>query len=149
MDLESIEPGHDFVRAIEDALGRCGAVIALIWLNWLTAAVGDGERRLDRHDDFVRLELESALDRGLAIIPVLVQGAAMPAEGEVPDSLAAVVRYQALELTDRHWHADVAVLLRVLERLRSAGQARAREASAPAPRGRARLAEIVCWPARL
>lgn len=117
MDLESIQPGHDFVRAIEDALARCEAVIALIGVRWLSAADADGERRLERHDDFVRLELEAALERSLTIIPVLVQGARMPTEGEVPDSLSAVVRYQALELTERHWHADVAILLRLLERL--------------------------------
>jgi hypothetical protein len=117
IDVESIEAGHDFVTALDAALAGCRAVIAVIGPRWLTAVDAGGRRRLDSPDDFVRLEIEAALAVGTRLIPVLVQDAKMPAEAQLPESLAALSRHQAYELTDRHWRADVGALLTLLDRV--------------------------------
>src|ERR1043165_3354644 len=74
MDIDYIEPGEDFVQAIETAVGSCEILIALIGPSWLTIENVTG-RRLDNPNDFVRLEIVAALARGIRVIPVLVQGA--------------------------------------------------------------------------
>jgi TIR domain len=78
MDIDSIEPGVDFAQVVEDTMGRCDAVVALIGPHWLTVADSTGRRRLDNPEDFVRLELATALKRGIRVIPALVHGAAIP-----------------------------------------------------------------------
>jgi hypothetical protein len=45
----------------------------------------DGTRRLDDPDDFVRLELEAALARGIRVIPVLVDRAPLPRSDSLPE----------------------------------------------------------------
>jgi hypothetical protein len=77
-DVDSILPGDDFAAEIEAAVGACSVLLVLIGLRWL-AAEGAAGRRLDDPGDWVRLELEVALRRKVRIIPVLVDGAAMPA----------------------------------------------------------------------
>lgn len=71
-DADSIEPVDDFAEVISDAVSSC-AVLAVIGDRWLAAADEDG-RRLDDPGDFVRLEIEAALTRGVRVIPVLVGG---------------------------------------------------------------------------
>ncbi len=115
-DIDSIEPGDDFVQTITDAVGSCDVLLALIGDEWLTIADGHGRRRLDDVNDFVRLEIEAALSRNVRVIPILVQGARMPRVEELPASLAGLVRRQALELSPNRFATDLDRLLRVLER---------------------------------
>jgi hypothetical protein len=75
-----------------------------------------GERRLDDPDDFVRLEIEAALKRDVRVIPILVEGARMPRSEELPQSVAALARRQALELTSSRFSSDMRTLLSVLEK---------------------------------
>ena len=117
MDIDTIEPGVDFADVIDRAVDQCDAFIALIGRGWLDAVDADGRRRLENPDDFVRLELESALERDVVVIPTCVQGAALPSPDRLPASLAPLVRRQAIELRDIGWHDDVGRLLRRLERL--------------------------------
>lgn len=70
IDIESIEPGRDFVEAIEDAVSSCKFLLAAIGRQWLTCANEHG-RRLDDPHDFVRLEIAAALKRDIRVIPVL------------------------------------------------------------------------------
>src|ERR1700747_1122745 len=76
MDVDTIEPGLDFAEEVTRAVAACQVLVAVIGPAWLTAADGRGRRRLDDPDDFVRLEIETALVRGVRVIPVLAQGAA-------------------------------------------------------------------------
>lgn len=72
-------------------------LIAIIGPNWL-GTQDDGPRRLDDPDDWVRLEVEAAISRGIRVIPVLVDGARMPVETELPQSLRGLARRQAVTL---------------------------------------------------
>lgn len=113
MDIDHIQPGADFVRAIEDAVRSCDVVIAVIGPRWLATSEGD-RRRLDDPNDFVRLELSAALNRNVRLIPALVQGASMPTEEQLPDDLKALSRRQALELSNLRWKDDVDHLIGLL-----------------------------------
>jgi TIR domain-containing protein len=133
-DVDSIELGDDFVEAITTAVGSCDVLLALIGDQWLTITDEDGRRRLDDPADFVHLEIEAALTRGVRVIPILVEGARMPRADELPPNLAGLVRRQALELSPSRFKFDTSRLLRVLDKtlaqLRT-GQAVADSTSAP------------------
>ena len=115
-DVDSIQLGDDFVEVITRAVGSCDVLLALIGDEWPTMTDDHGRRRLDNPDDFVRLEIEAALSRRVLVIPVLVDGARMPRADELPPSLAALVRRQALELSPARFDFDTSRLLRVLDR---------------------------------
>jgi hypothetical protein len=115
-DVDSIELGDDFVEKITSAVGACDVLLAVIGQEWLTITDARGRRRLDNPDDFVRLEIEAALTRNVRVIPILVDGASMPDADELPDSLARLVRRQALELSPSRFASDTGRLLKVLDR---------------------------------
>jgi ABC-type amino acid transport substrate-binding protein len=115
-DVDSIELGDDFVEVISRAVGSCDVLLALIGNEWLTITDEHGRRRLDDPDDFVRLEIEAALTRKVRVIPILVDGARMPRADELPDSLARLVRRQALELSPNRFDFDTSRLLKVLDK---------------------------------
>jgi glycerophosphoryl diester phosphodiesterase len=115
-DVDSIELGDDFVETITNAVGSCDILLALIGQEWLDVASADGTRRLDDPDDFVRLEIEAALQRKVLLIPILVEGALMPRGDQLPPSIAPMVRRQALELSPTRFRADTDRLLEVIER---------------------------------
>jgi len=127
-DIEAIEAGADFVDAIGKAIGSCSVLLALIGPRWLDAKNTAGARRLDDPNDFVRLEIATALDRGVRVIPVLVGGATMPAESALPDVLRPLARRQAHELTDKRWEYDAGQLFDAVGKL--PGLSRCRPASA-------------------
>jgi hypothetical protein len=114
-DVDSIEPGDDFEEVITGAVESCAVLLAVIGSRWVGAAGPDG-RRLDDPGDFVRLEIEAALTRGVRVIPVLVDGARMPRPDRLPACLAPLARRQAVELSHARFTADLADLLNVLEK---------------------------------
>jgi hypothetical protein len=115
IDVAGIEPGRDFRRVIDEHVGSCDVLLALIGRNWLHATDKDGRRRLDNPEDFVRLELAAALRRDIAVIPVLVQGAAMPSKDELPPDLQALAWRNAVELRHTRWDVDFAQLATTLQ----------------------------------
>jgi hypothetical protein len=115
MDVEGIEPGLDFVVAIEEAVASCRVLIAVIGDEWTTAADAAGRRRLDDPNDFIRLETGAALQRGIRVVPVLVGGAVMPLVADVPEELKALTRRQAIEINHKQWEASTGELIRTLE----------------------------------
>jgi TIR domain len=116
MDLTAIESGQNFADVIKAAVGSCDVLIAVIGKEWLTCA-GPMGRRLDDPKDFVRLEIHAALERGTPVVPVLVEGAAMPGVDALPDALKALGERNAHELSDRRWSYDVGRLVEATKRL--------------------------------
>jgi len=122
MDVEDIEPGRDFRKVIDQHVSSCGVLLALVGKGWLTATDHEGRRRLDDPNDFVRLETASALKRDIPVIPVLVQGAAMPKADSLPDDLKEFAFRNAVELTHARWESDVQLLIKALGRYVEAGE---------------------------
>lgn len=123
MDVEGIEPGLDFVEAIEEAVGSCRVLIAVIGDEWTTATDAAGRRRLEDPNDFIRLETGSALQRGIRVVPVLVGGAVMPLAADLPDDLKALTRRQAIEINHKQWEASTGELIHTLEGILKASPA--------------------------
>jgi len=123
MDVDNIAPGLDFVQVLNEEVARCDVVIAVIGKNWLGAADEGGGRRLDNPEDFVRIEIESALAQKKRVIPVLVNDAKMPRSTELPESLKAFARCNAVRLTHERFRADTAGLIKSLEQVLSETEA--------------------------
>ena len=107
VDVDAIAPGTDFVATLRKSLEQTAAMLVVIGPRWLSLRAADGTRRLDDPNDFVRLEIETALGRGIPTVPVLVQGAALPRPEELPASLVPLLTRQTVELDHAGFHDDV------------------------------------------
>jgi tetratricopeptide (TPR) repeat protein len=116
MDIDTIQPGDDFLAVIERKVDSCDALLAVIGNQWAKSIDARGRRRIDNPDDYVRLEIATALRRRVRVIPVLVQGAPMPGPDELPPPLQRLARHNALEIDNKRWRVDVARLVQALER---------------------------------
>ena len=114
LDTEEIPFGDDFRRVVAERLAACDVVLAVMGRQWSTIADERG-RRLDRPDDPVRFELERALESGRRIVPVLVDGAVMPASHALPASLQTLCVLNAASLRDASFAADFDALVDELE----------------------------------
>jgi membrane peptidoglycan carboxypeptidase len=113
-DVDTIAPGSDFRDVIAEALDQSDVLLAVIGPRWL-ARSGLGTRRLHRRDDYVRLELAGALERGVQVIPVLVEEAAMPSPQDLPHELRDFAGRNAFVLAGgRRWRTDVQTLVDVV-----------------------------------
>ena len=110
MDVDSVAPGEDFVRKIGDTIAMCDLFLLVIGPGWLNARTADGRRRIDLPGDFVRIELSAALTRGVKIIPVLVDGAQMPRQEDLPEDVAQMVRHNAVFLGHATFRRDMEAL---------------------------------------
>jgi formylglycine-generating enzyme required for sulfatase activity len=106
MDVDTVEPGVDFVRVIEEAVGECDVLIALIGKRWASVDSGTTSRLHDP-EDFVGLEISTALARDIRVVPVLVDGITMPSEKMLPPALKALTRRQAMEISHTRYEYDV------------------------------------------
>jgi hypothetical protein len=120
IDVVTIELGVDFAKEISRALAACEVLVAVIGPAWLTVTDGRGQRRLDDPDDIVRLEIGAALARDVRVIPILVEGAMMPARQDLPDSLADLARRNALPIRHESFRSDTARLVTAIERVLTA-----------------------------
>jgi hypothetical protein len=117
MDVYTLDAGVDFATAIDRAVGSCATLLAIIGPDWMSKEGGQGRTRLQDPDDFVRLEIARALARNVAVIPVLVNGASLPAVDDLPDELRPIARRQAVALRDSRWDADVDHLVQSVAKL--------------------------------
>jgi len=124
-DVSGIGVGVDFTREIERAVSSSLVLIAVIGPEWATASA-DGKRRLDEADDFVRLEIASALKRNIRIIPVLVGGASMPDEEQMPAALHPLRKWNAIQLVEEYYEEGLQRLIDALEPQLGAPRTRAR-----------------------
>jgi hypothetical protein len=117
-DIDSVDPGERFPRLIEQEVGSCDALLALIGPTWLAVTDDEGTRRLDDPDDYVRREIATALDRDdVLVIPVLVGTTSMPAAADLPKPLASLADCQLARLSDEYWDDQVARLTRAVEKV--------------------------------
>ncbi|MEO5843213.1 MAG: toll/interleukin-1 receptor domain-containing protein [Caldimonas sp.] len=115
-DVDSIPLGVDFREHLGSVVGRCNLLLAVIGDQWTGAGPTGATRRIDDAKDFVRLELEAALERGIPVIPVLVRGAALPEESSLPSTLARLSYRHGISVrVDPDFHRDVDRLVAGIE----------------------------------
>jgi hypothetical protein len=113
MDVDSIAPGTPFAQQIEGELGSTGVMLVLIGRDWLGAR---GRRRLEDPADYIRLEISTALDRGIPMIPVLVEGTALPRRETLPEPLRPLIEKQTASLDNVSYEADMSRLVNAVGR---------------------------------
>ena len=113
MDIDRIEPGEDFLKAIEKVVESCDVLIVLIGKGWLSQI-----ERLKGPADVVRLEIAAALNRDIRVIPVLVDDAKLPTEEALPEDLAGLTRRQALPIPDSYFEEGMNRLVETLEKIK-------------------------------
>jgi hypothetical protein len=111
LDIDSIQPGADFEESIATTIPKCDVVIVVIARHWVNAL----RERNPASIDFVKLEIATALESGVRVIPVLFGGAEMPTDKELPEILHSLHRRQAVEVSDRYYHQDVDRLIKAIE----------------------------------
>jgi len=156
MDVAGIRKGLDFRRIIQEHVTSCGVLLVIIGKGWLSATDSAGKRRLDDPNDFVRLETAAALSRDIPVVPVLVHGASMPKEDELPQALRDLAFRNGTELTHARWESDVKLLIDDLKPYLEAHASHARAnvpadapdpSASPAAPDRRRPRHIVRWAA--
>lgn len=123
-DRETLEGGDNWRERLREEIGRCSVFLAIIGREWLQSRDPDsGQRRLDDPGDWVRVEIELALDqartRRLLIAPVLVDDARMPGDNSKLPTLQGLFECQSFRLrtgTGADWDADVKALIAALEK---------------------------------
>jgi len=114
-DVDSIPPGIDFKEHLEKAVGKCKIFLVVIGDRWLEMTDSLQNNRLYDPRDFVRIEIEAALSRNILVIPLLVRGASMPAEEQLPASLRKLVYRNALPVrSDPDFHRDMDRLIEAI-----------------------------------
>jgi len=113
MDVDAIEPGLPFDEVINQAVSRCKVLIVMIGKRWMEQQPGVGPR-INDEKDFVRIEIAAALSRGIRVIPVLLDGASMPTEEELPEPLRLFARRHAIEISNNRFNSDVDILVEIV-----------------------------------
>ena len=113
MDATGIAPGTNFASSLRAALQQCNAMAVIVTPGWSQISDANGPR-LQRTDDWVRLEIETALAMGIRVVPALVASAQMPSADALPLSLQAFAECQAVDLRDASWEEDVRRLVNTL-----------------------------------
>jgi len=115
MDIDSIPLGHDFVDVLKEWVGQCEIFLALVGPGWVSCSDPQtGKLRLDNPNDFVRVEIREALARGIPVVPVLIDGASMPDEKQLPEDLRLLARRHAEFVDFRTFDPDVRRLIKKL-----------------------------------
>jgi hypothetical protein len=116
LDVDSIELGLDFVGVLKEWLAGCVAMLVVIGPRWLSVADSSSRRRIDDPQDIVRLEVETALNRDIRVIPVLVNGARLPKSADLPESLKSLAQRSGCEISHNRFESDILGLFDTLER---------------------------------
>ena len=115
-DVDRIPLGHDFIELIEASVAQCRVMLVVIGDKWLTCVEPSGRRRLDNPNDFVRLEIETALARmDVLVVPIVVGLARYPGATEPPESMGVLARKQGMTMSFDSFNDDYQRLLRELE----------------------------------
>lgn len=100
-DIESMELGGDFVEAIKVAISASSVLVVVIGKQWLHMADEFGRRRIDDPDDYVRLEIETAINLNKKVVPITLEGAGFPPAEAMPQPIADNWKANGLALTNR------------------------------------------------
>lgn len=111
MDVDNIALGRDFREVLRQRLDDCEVMLTLVGRGWADARDAAGRRRLEQSDDFVRLEIATALQRNVTVTPVLLQDARMPGADTLPEDLKPLAYRNGFEIAHQTWDSNVRELV--------------------------------------
>ncbi|MFN8150294.1 MAG: TIR domain-containing protein [Solirubrobacterales bacterium] len=106
IDVDAILPGQNFVQRIDEEMAACDAVLVMIGDDWLTLTDAADRPRITNPQDWVYLEVKSALERDVPVIPILVEGMAMPVPADLPEPIQALAERMAVTMRKESWRED-------------------------------------------
>ena len=133
LDIDNIDPGLDFKKVVSEKLQACKVLLVVIGPDWLSSSDERGARRLDNPKDFVRIEIETGLERDVRVIPVLVDGALMPMEEHLPDTLRPLAHRNAVRLEHERFGSDAEGLAKALAKIVTPVTSSGERGAAPTP----------------
>ena len=114
LDVDTIPLGTDFRAYLNEQVGRCDILLAVIGDKWQDIL----NQRLNDSDDFVRIEIQAALRKNIPVVPILVDKASMPNEKDLPQELQRLAFMQAAEVrSSRDLQAELDRLFSSLDSL--------------------------------
>ncbi len=119
MDVDHLLVGQRFDKELEAALAQCDIFIAVIGNKWTETLA---ERRASGERDFVVDEIAAAIERGISVIPVLVDGAPLPHQDTLPPSISALPFYQTHDLKHESFGRDAEALIASIKAVRAKTQ---------------------------
>ncbi|MEO6636874.1 MAG: toll/interleukin-1 receptor domain-containing protein [Ginsengibacter sp.] len=114
MDIDKIEPGLDFTKAISKSLESCDIMLEIIGPHWLGINAADNTSRIKNPNDWVKTEISTALQRDIRVVPVLVDGGQLPDAEELPAELQPLLLRQSFEISNKRWDYDTEQLVNML-----------------------------------
>lgn len=93
-DVDTIPIGFDFRDYLNQEVSKCDVLLAVIGDRWLDIL----KQRLNEPKDFVRIEIQAALERDIPVVPVLVKNASVPSVTDLPPELSELAYKQATEV---------------------------------------------------
>jgi formylglycine-generating enzyme required for sulfatase activity len=111
MDVDAIPLGVDFIKVLREEVAKCDVLLAVIGTHWLDASDEEGRRRLDSTNDFVRIEIATALQRDIPVIPILLDGAKIPKVQQLPKDLEGLAARNGLDVRHASFHQDMDKLI--------------------------------------
>jgi hypothetical protein len=135
MDVDAIPLGVNFIKVLRDEVAKCDVLLALIGPNWLDARDEEGNRRLDNPNDFLRIEIATALQRDIPVIPLLLDGAKMPKADQLPQDLEELSVRNGLDVRHGSFRIDMDKLIGALKGAQASHQTATRPSDpiSPAP----------------
>jgi hypothetical protein len=117
LDYDSTPVGVDFREYIKGAFDNCDVLLAVIGPHWM----GDdatGKPRITHEDDWVRIEIETALKKNIPVVPVLIDRTPMPSKEALPEDIRNLVYRQAAVIdTQLDFNSHMERLIRQIDRL--------------------------------
>ncbi|MCI4644402.1 MAG: OmpA family protein [Hyphomonadaceae bacterium] len=111
IDIDNVPLGVNFATYVDEKVSQCEVLLALIGPDWLEARAEDGKRRLDDPEDFVRIEIASALKRGIPVVPVLFDDAPVPRPEQLPEDLKELSLRNGVQIRRATFEEDVVRLV--------------------------------------
>jgi len=117
IDVDNIPFGTDFREHIRETLVTGDLLLAIVGPQWLGVRA-DGQSRIRHDTDPVRIEIETALQARIPIIPVLIDGTEMPQPGDVPHTIERFCYLNAAPIeSGRDFHHHVDRLIKAIEQV--------------------------------
>ncbi|MGH3875578.1 MAG: toll/interleukin-1 receptor domain-containing protein [Actinophytocola sp.] len=110
-DRDTLALGAMYPTSIRRALERCDTVLAVIGSAWLEIRDSSGQRCLDNPRDWVRTELRMAFERGIPVVPVLLDDTPLPDPSRLPDDLAPLTLCTFWQVRHQSFDSDVRGLI--------------------------------------
>jgi hypothetical protein len=117
IDVDNIPFGKDFRVHIQQELAKADALLVIVGPKWLGPTKGGRSRIMDATDP-VRIEVETALGRGIPTIPILVGGTSMPKPAQLPETLKDFAFLNAAPVdTSRDFHRDLNRVIATIDQI--------------------------------